>query len=442
MYYHFFKPFSFPNSTVAVSFLQPANWMYYLYYILKGSVLLSNPKSIRNAFIRVTAQNNTANGLVEYTLDDIKKMTASLAERYIGTKYALICHDRDTNPDGAAPTHFHIFMKFKNPIHFRYVKEVFPYGKIEQARSANATVQYLIHKNNPEKAQYQKDQIIGNFPQDEFDAFFINDKKVARLSEADELEQVLQDISENRIRRFNMSDYISVQLYSKYRRQIENAFHYRDLQFMVNPRRDIQVIFVTGDTGNGKTVFAQKAFCTGYQGVCVSSSSNDPLQDYTDQDVLILDDLRDDDFKFQDLLKILDPHTGSSVKSRYNNKVFMGKCIIITSYKKLSDWYSKVPDDAKRQLYRRINLYVEVEKKEIFIYEVDEHLKKELKISMQNAVPALLAQKHGGSQEAFLDGAVQSYYGSLSGDLPDEEIQAGLATVKRNGTIPPEELPF
>ena len=259
--------------------------------------------------------------------------------------------------DGAAPIHFHVFLKFKNPVGFNYIKEAFPYGDIENARSTNACIQYLIHKNNPEKAQYKKDEIHTNFPQDEFDALFLNDKKVARLNEADELEKVLQDIADFKIRRFNMSDFISVQLYSKYRTRIENAFRYRDLQAATNPNRDIKVIFITGDAGNGKTTFAKTAFCSGYQGVCISSSSNDPLQDYTDQDVLILDDLRDDDFKFQDLLKILDPHTGSSVKSRYNNKLFLGKLIIITSYKKLEEWYSKVPEDAKKQLYRRISFY-------------------------------------------------------------------------------------
>ena len=40
------------------------------------------------------------------------------------------------------------------------------------------------------------------------------------------------------------------------------------------------------------------------------------------EDVLILDDLRDSDFKFTDLLKILDNHTKSTVKSRYHNKAF------------------------------------------------------------------------------------------------------------------------
>ena len=405
---------------------------------------MSDPKTMRNAFIRISAKNNTKNGVVEYGLEDVKKLAAAFADRYQGAKYALIRHDRDQSPDGKVAEHFHIFFKFGYPVKFQYIKEAFQYGNIQQVRSANACVQYLIHKNNPEKAQYRKEEIISNFPQDEFDAFFVNDKKVVKLNEADELEQILQDIADCKIRRFNMSEFVSVQMYSKYRTRIENAFRYRDVQFMVNPRRDIQVIFVTGDTGCGKTVFAQKAFCSGYQGVCVSSSSNDPLQDYTDQDVLILDDLRDDDFKFQDLLKILDPHTGSSVKSRFNNKIFMGKCIIITSYKKLSDWYSKVPDEAKRQLYRRISLYVEVEKNEIFLYEMDEHLKKTLKVTMKNAVPSLLAQKPADRQDEFLESTVKSYYTALADDLPDEEVQAGLSSVKRNGTkeIPQEQLPF
>ena len=293
---------------------------------------------MRNAFIRISAKNNTKNGLVEYGLEDVKKLAAAFADRYQGAKYALIRHDRDQSPDGKVAEHFHIFFKFGYPVKFQYIKEAFQYGNIQQVRSANACVQYLIHKNNPEKAQYRKEEIISNFPQDEFDAFFVNDKKVVKLNEADELEQILQDIADCKIRRFNMSEFVSVQMYSKYRTRIENAFR----------------------------------------------------------------------------------------------------------YKKLSDWYSKVPDEAKRQLYRRISLYVEVEKNEIFLYEMDEHLKKTLKVTMKNAVPSLLAQKPADRQDEFLESTVKSYYTALADDLPDEEVQAGLSSVKRNGTkeIPQEQLPF
>lgn len=387
-------------------------------------------KSLRTAFIRISAKNNTEKGLVEYNIEQITSMVTAFADRYSGTKYAFICHDKDTTPDGAAPLHFHVFLKFKNPVGFNYIKEAFPYGDIENARSTNACVQYLIHKNNPEKAQYKKDEIYTNFPQSEFEALFLNDKKIARLNEADELEKVLQDIADFKIRRFNMFDFFNVQLYSKYRTRIENAFRYRDLQAATNPNRDIKVIFITGDAGNGKTTFAKTAFCSGYQGVCISSSSNDPLQDYTDQDVLILDDLRDDDFKFQDLLKILDPHTGSSVKSRYNNKLFLGKLIIITSYKKLEEWYSKVPQEAKKQLYRRISFYVEVEADKISVHSVNGTLNKTLLMELPNIVPKLKAQTAASDTEAFVDETITSYYSSFKGKIPDDELEKERANVK------------
>lgn len=113
-------------------------------------------------------------------------------------------------------------------------------------------------------------------------------------------------------------------------------------------------------------------------------------------------------------------------------------------HKKLSEWYSKVPDEEKRQLYRRTSLYVEVEKNEIFLYEMDKHLKKTLKVTMKNAVPSLLAQKPADRQDEFWESTVKSYYTAFADDLPNEEVQSGLSSVKRNGTkeIPQEHLPF
>jgi hypothetical protein len=87
---------------------------------------------------------------------------------------------------------------------------------------------------------------------------------------------------------------------------------------------------------------------------CVSSASNDPFQDYFGQDILILDDLRDVDISYTDLLKALDKHTKSTVKSRYHNKCFLGDMIIITSCVPLEDWYFNHKSEEKRQLKRRI----------------------------------------------------------------------------------------
>ena len=396
------------------------------------------PQSLRTAFIRISAKNNTEKGLVEYSKKDIGGMVSDITSRYSGTKYAYICHDRDVSPDGATPTHFHVFLKFVNPVGFKYIKEAFPYGDIESARSTNACIQYLIHKNNPEKMQYQKAEICTNYQPADFDALFLNDKKAHKRNDLEELDEILQDIADFKIRRFNMSEHISVQMYSKYRPRIENAFKYRDIQFMANPQRDIKVVFISGPSGSGKTTFAKFGFADGYSGVCVSSSSNDPMQDYSDQDVLILDDLRDDDFKFQDLLKILDPHTSSSIKSRYNNKVFMGKLIVITSYKKLEEWYSSVPLDARSQLFRRISSYIMVDETQIAAYDISLQGNKIVKVQthlIQNPVTDLKKAESNRSNE-LLDNAFTSIEIQCTALMP-----VGLAAAVAEADAE-EQLPF
>ena len=81
------------------------------------------------------------------------------------------------------------------------------------------------------------------------------------------------------------------------------------------------------------------------------------------QNALIFDDLRFATFDFVDLLKLLDNDTSTSMKSRYSNKVFNGKLIIITSSVPLRYWYPDVRNSRIEditQLYRRIGCYVEM----------------------------------------------------------------------------------
>ena len=114
----------------------------------------------------------------------------------------------------------------------------------------------------------------------------------------------------------------------------------------------------------------------------ISSSSNDPFQDYQGQDAIILDDVRDTVFEFQDLLKMLDNNTASSFKSRFANKVFNGKMIVLTSsvplhywYRSASSnmpsWYKQVRTSGKEdftQLCRRISCYVQVTDDTVTVY--------------------------------------------------------------------------
>ena len=121
-----------------------------------------------------------------------------------------------------------------------------------------------------------------------------------------------------------------------------------------------------------RAYYAKKLLSSLDYDFCVSSSSNDPFQDYLGQRAIILDDIRDNAFELSDLLKILDNNTSSSVRSRFANKVFNGNMIILTSPVPLCFWYKEYrwnKDDTLDQLYRRIGVYVEVMEKEILVYD-------------------------------------------------------------------------
>ena len=126
----------------------------------------------------------------------------------------------------------------------------------------------------------------------------------------------------------------------------------------------MKIIFIHGDSGSGKSTYAElyaKMLCEkkGYRDFARSSASNDIMQDYMGEDIFILDDYRDVDEmtgkaeSLSDTLKMLDPHYASSSKSRYTNKTFMGKLIIITSTKDPLLWFEGTKEQ-RWQFFRRI----------------------------------------------------------------------------------------
>ena len=93
---------------------------------------------------------------------------------------------------------------------------------------------------------------------------------------------------------------------------------------------------------------------------------------------MILDDVRDSSMPFADMLKMIDNNTSSSVASRYANKVFNGKLMVLTSSIPPKFWYRSVQRDGGRnfivsdedlnQFYRRITCYIYMTDKHITIY--------------------------------------------------------------------------
>lgn len=309
-------------------------------------------------------------------VQDSDKLKVDLQEVFMKYKtikqWAYIEHNRcDTRP------HYHIYINFGgSSVESELVAKWFNLGYVNDkgeektgenfirrvtGRKADMLA-YLTHENAPHKVQYSRDEVTSNFK------FALEIEKAKILGDFKNYSYAQQ------------LDYVhslpldeQTQAFAKLEKLWKIECQHRTL----NPERQMQVIFITGKGGTGKTYYAKKLLTSMKLDFCISSSSNDPFQDYLGQKAIILDDLRDKAFinangtdNFEDLLKILDNNTSSSVRSRFSNKVFNGEVIVITSSVPLCYWFSakKGTSEDLQQLYRRISVYVHMTDKVIEVY--------------------------------------------------------------------------
>ena len=81
-------------------------------------------------------------------------------------QWAYITHDMDVNADGSLKKpHIHLYGKVRNACTVTALakKLLVPANDIAYVRNVKGCQRYLIHADNPEKAQYQIEEVISNF---------------------------------------------------------------------------------------------------------------------------------------------------------------------------------------------------------------------------------------------------------------------------------------
>lgn len=303
-------------------------------------------------------------------VQDVDKLKVDLQATFMKYKtikqWAYIVHNQDDTR-----AHYHIYLNFGTGVDTKLVAQWFNLGWtdengvehtgenfIEKVKGRKADVlMYLTHENESQKYKhiYDRSEVHSNFAVDvEIEqAKIIGDFE--HYSYAQQLKYVESLPVEEKIKTFT---------------RLKKLWELYCQTLTLNSDRSLEVVFICGKGGTGKTYYAKKMLENMGLDFCVSSSSNDPFQDYMGQNAIILDDLRYTSFELEDLLKILDNNTSSSVKSRFNNKVFNGKVIVITTPVPLWYWYplKRNDVDSLTQLYRRIGTYVEITESDIKVY--------------------------------------------------------------------------
>ena len=333
--------------------------------------------------------------------------------------WAYIIHDKDVytqtdekkNPEHKEGTpkkpHIHLYLNFgKGGASFddvaRWFKDKPQYVDNVHGRKADILL-YLTHRNAPEKYQYKDDEVVSNF---DLKQEIAKDQKLHSLIE--QTEDIVYTFMRGEI------------TYSQANKKIEETKKICDdkkladvifnttervekiwkqqCKMSTKGKRNMKIIFIHGDSGSGKSTYAElyaKMLCEkkGYRDFSRSSASNDIMQDYMGEDIFILDDYRDVDEmtgkaeSLSDTLKMLDPHYASSSKSRYTNKTFMGKLIIITSTKDPLLWFEGTKEQ-RWQFFRRISLLIDIDKDYVREYQEQNE---------EKGVPFLCGFKHDGS---------------------------------------------
>lgn len=115
-------------------------------------------------------------------------------------RYAFIIHNRDKKEDGNIKTmhiHLAVIMPYRirkstllNELSFalQVPKECI---SIEECRRFTQLIQYLVHKNQPEKTQYSIAEIVSNYDKGELTLLF-NSEEEQRLTPQELIEKVIK----------------------------------------------------------------------------------------------------------------------------------------------------------------------------------------------------------------------------------------------------------
>ena len=316
---------------------------------------MSQNKKMRTAFIRISAINTAtkdnaaldikAGDAVIYSINDV----VGILENWNNDKhFAWFAIEHNADPDNI---HYHVVIKFDDmsTSDFEQIKAHFPYGQINSCRHVKSCVQYLVHLNDPDKYQYEWSSVITNAP-DKLEIYKIPGKSTTDIR----LQKTLEDILSGEIREYELNR-IDPHIYIKYASRIKQAFEYRQQTLISNPNREVMVIFLQGPAGIGKSTFCKAWAKKNNKSICLSSSSNDPWQDYKGQAIFVYDDCNFAHTKIEDLLKAWDPHNNTTVSARYKNRLFMGDTIFVCSNTPITEWYRYSIPELRAALLRRIS---------------------------------------------------------------------------------------
>lgn len=328
---------------------------------------MSRKKSIRCRNMMYTQQLRH----LPFEIDDLETIIAALSPE----KYAYIIHDNDTDDEKLVEKHLHLMLTFKNARSLNSVAKAFKdkpeYIELFTKNEENGYA-YLVHRTDKSrhKYQYNLNEVTANFDYPDFIAQI--EKEIVKANSHNQTKLLLDAFKAGHITKQELEQRLTGSEYGKLKHQIENI-HSVILRLKADEWRKeaitkgktLTVIWLYGESGTGKTSLAKHLVNKTGLTLFITGSSNDLFQSYNGEHAVIIDDLRNHTIRYEDLLRITDPHSieyGINAPSRYYDKALAVELIVITSpYNPYEFYLGEVPKSHRKidtfaQLNRRITL--------------------------------------------------------------------------------------
>ncbi|EMG9622868.1 hypothetical protein V5420_002123 [Listeria monocytogenes] len=296
--------------------------------------------------------------------------------------------------------HVHVMMQFENPRSLENIAKLLgdqPQTIQKWQGNYKNGFAYLIHATTNANNQYPypPEEVLANF---DFEEMMLEIQESIKQNTKstivkDELiiRACLDQLKTGDITLREVEDLLTGYQYAKAKNRIENVWLKRRKDLSENWRKEmidtgkaIDVIYIYGQAGTGKTRLAKEYAKKNKNGYFLTGSSRDPFQLYQGEQTIILDELRPTTFSYNDLLKLLDPfNIHSNAPSRYFDKVLTADLIIITSPYSPKEFYQSIEKNDKSfdkkidsyyQLARRLGLVLYLTKDTMQIAFFDEYL--------------------------------------------------------------------
>lgn len=325
-------------------------------------------------------------------------------------KIALIIHDKDISyGTKLVEPHIHGYIEFSNKKDLNVLAlnlGILPqyiessgrgkYGKVNSKA-------YLIHAKDKDKYQYPVSD-VETFDTFDYEAFINQNKEdfenysATRKREKSEesLDLVLAKVQLGELT-YNdvMEDDNLAFLFGNNQQKFRERFNfYGERQAFLRLKSlelgeyQLTVLYIQGESEVGKSTLSREIALQvqsklneiGLRGDIYSASSANPFDDYYGEEILILDDLRENNMSPSDWLKLFDPLNSARMSARYQNKRVVPRLIIMPVYKSPKLFFGEIKEEDLNQFLRRINFLLDVTYKhgsdENRLYNISEVVKR------------------------------------------------------------------